>query len=210
VSKVLGKPLNGSDLVDKIVCIYPSEACYNRCCDNCCNLNVSDLFLQGVDIDEQADTTWSLWTNNNNYVELQHCSGTFRSLLDQLNSRWPVFVTHTYVTRQQRDYIKFIKINSSVTTFAVVHMDFAENFAFVVQKEIQSAYWSKKQATVYTIVIKIGSNHRNMVIISNRMVHDTSFVYCVQMILVKFIREEYPTVQKINYVRYEISFFLIF
>ncbi|CAF4835922.1 unnamed protein product, partial [Rotaria magnacalcarata] len=58
------------------------------------------------DIEEKPDTTWSLWTTNNNHVELQHFNGTFRSLIDQLNGRWPSFVTHTYVTRQQRDYIK--------------------------------------------------------------------------------------------------------
>jgi hypothetical protein len=86
-------------------------------------------------------------------------------------------------------------------------MDFAENFSFVVQKEIQSAYWNQKQTTLYTIVINVGSDHRNMVIISNRMVHDPTFVYCAQQLIVKFIREEYPSVHKINYVRYEITLF---
>ena len=109
------------------------------------------------------------------------------------------------------DYIKSIKITSSFSTFAVVQMDFAENFSFFAQKEIQSAYWNQKQATVYPIVISVGTDHRNVVIISNRMVHDTSFVYCAQKLIVTFIREEYPTIQKINYVRYEtISFHNIF
>ena len=122
-------------------------------------------------------------------------------MIDQLNERWPSFVTHTYVTRQQREHIKKIKLTSSLTTFVVVHMDFAENFSFVIQKEIQSAYWHQKQATLYTIVISVGSDHRSMVIVSNRMVHDTAFVYSAQQIIVKFIREEYPSVQRINYVR---------
>ena len=67
-------------------------------------------------------------------------------------------------------------MTSSFSTFAVAQMDFVENFSFVVQNEIQSAYWNQKQATVYTLVISVGANHRNVVIISNRMVHDTSFV----------------------------------
>jgi uncharacterized membrane protein len=105
---------------------------------------------------------------------LQHFNGSFRSLVDELNGRWSSFVTHTYVTRQQRDSIKNIKLTSSLTTFAVIQIDFAENFSFIVQKEVQSAYWHQKQATVYTVVINIGANHRNMVIISNRMAHDTT------------------------------------
>ena len=197
-------------MVDKTVCALPSEDCYNRRCDNCCNINVSDIFITDTDIDEQADTAWSLWTIANNHVELQHLSGSFRSLIDQLNVRWPAFVTHCYVTRQQRDYIKAIKMSSSFSTFAVVQMDFAENFSFVVQKEIQSAYWNQKQATIYTTVISVGTDHRNVVIISNRMVHDTSFVYCAQKLIVSFVREKYPTIQKIKYVRYETAFYNIF
>ena len=197
-------------MVDKTVCALPSEDCYNRRCDNCCNINVSDIFIIDTDIDEQADTAWSLWTIANNHVELQHLSGSFRTLIDQLNVRWPAFVTHCYVTRQQRDYIKAIKMSSSFSTFAVVQMDFAENFSFVVQKEIQSAYWNQKQATIYTTVISVGTDHRNVVIISNRMVHDTSFVYCAQKLIVSFVREKYPTIQKIKYVRYETTFYNIF
>ena len=136
-------------MVDKTVCALPSEDCYDRRCDNCCNINVSDIFITDTDIDEQAHTAWSLWTVTNNHVELQHLNGSFRSLIDQLNVRWPAIVTHCYVTRQQRDYIKSIKITSSFSTFAVAQMDFAENFSFVVQNEIQSAYWNQKQATVY-------------------------------------------------------------
>lgn len=153
------------------------------------------------DLDEKPDTTWSLWVNVNNHVELQHFSGSFRSLIDKLNNLWPSFITHTFVTRQQRDYIKTLKLTSGFTTFAVIHIDFAENFSFVIQKEIQSAYWNTKQASLYTVVINVGTDHRSMVIISNRMTHDTSFVYCTQQLIVDFIRDEYPTVTKINYVR---------
>jgi hypothetical protein len=86
-------------------------------------------------------------------------------------------------------------------------MDFAENFSFVMQKEIQSAHWNKKQATLYTVSITIGDDHRNMVIISNRMMHDTSFMYCAQKLISSFIRDEFPNVKKINYVMYETPLF---
>ncbi|CAF1502656.1 unnamed protein product [Adineta ricciae] len=84
--------------------------------------------------------------------------------------------------------------------YSVVHVDFAENFTFVTQNEIQSAYWNQKQATVYTVVIQTDADHRNMVLISNRMTHDTAFVYCTQEIIVVLIREEYRNVHKIHYV----------
>ena len=118
-----------------------------------------------AEIDEKPDAAWSLWTTTNNRVELLHCHGSFRSLIDELDGRWSSFVTHTYVTRQQRDHVKAIKLTSNLTTFVVVQMDFAESFSFVVQKEIQSAYWNQKQASLYAIVITINTEHRNMTII---------------------------------------------
>lgn len=169
----------------------------------CCNVNVSSLFINdNDDFDEQITIGWSLWTIRNNHVELQHSTGLFRSVIGELNSRWLSFVTHVYVTRQQRDYVRNIKLTSSLTTFAVVHVDFAENFTFIVQTEIQSAYWNQKQATVYTVLIDISVHHRNMVIVSNRMTHDTAFVYCTQKLIVAFILKEFPTINRIYYVRY--------
>lgn len=156
------------------------------------------------DLDENLVVSWSLWITANHRVELQHFHGSLKSLVDHLNDRWSSFVTHSYVTRQQREYIKSLRPLSGSNMFALVHCDFAENFTFLIQQEIQSAYWNQRQATLYTIVINIGNEHRNMVVISDRMIHDTSFVYCTQEILVKFILDEYPAITKINYVRYDI------
>lgn len=163
------------------------------------------MIFDDGDLDEDLDASWSLWVTSNHRVELQHLNGTLKSLVEHLNDRWSSFVTHSYVTRQQREYIKSLRSLSGPTTFALINCDFAENFTFVNQQEIQSAYWSQRQATLYTIVINIGNDHRNIVVISDRMVHDTSFVYCTQEIIVAFIRNEYPTVTKFNYVRYNIK-----
>jgi len=209
VSKTLLNKLNGRDLINKTVCKFPTEDCYSRRCDECCNLNVSDFIIPDeTDIDSKFNVGWSLWINTNNHVELQRFNGSFRQLINELNSRWPSFIHHAFITRHQREHIKNLKLISDLNTFAVVHMDFAENFSFIIQNEIQSAYWNQKQATIYTIVINVGNHHHNMVIISNRMTHDTAFVYCAQQIITTFIRQKYPSIKKINYVRYGFIFVL--
>ena len=82
----------------------------------------------------------------------------------------------------------------------MVQLDFAQNFSLIVQREIQSAYYSRRQATILTIYIRIGDEHRNMVIISDYHAHDTRFVYSVQKYIVDFIRKQYPNIYKVNYV----------
>ncbi len=148
----------------------------------------------------QDTASWSIWKKVNSRYELLHLTGTFRALLEEIDDLWPNFITHSFCTRQQRDYIALIKEMSSITTSAVVQLDFAQNFSFVIQREIQSAYYSRQQATIFTIYIRIGEEHRNMVFISDYLAHDTKFVYAAQKRIVEFLRKEYPNVSKINYV----------
>ena len=93
-----------------------------------------------------------------------------------------------------------IKEISSVTTFVVAQLDFAQNFSFVIQREVQSACFLRQQAAILTVYIKIGEEHRNMVFISDYLTRDTRFVYCAQKSIVDFLRKEYHNVIKINYV----------
>ena len=67
------------------------------------------VIVNGTEIDETSDTTWSLWTNTNNRVELLRHHGSFRALINNLDSRWSSFIIHRYVTRQQSDHVKVIK-----------------------------------------------------------------------------------------------------
>ena len=100
--------------------------------------------------------------------------------LDDLDEVWPQFLLHHYTTIQQRDYIQKIKEESSEKGTAVVQIDFAENYDFISQNEIQSAHWGHEQATIFTIYIKMGSGHRNLAVISDYMHHTTEFVHFAQ------------------------------
>jgi hypothetical protein len=101
-------------------------------------------------------------------------------MLDALNELWPHFLLHHYTTIQQRDFIRQIKESSSETGLAVVQLDFAENFSLITQTEIQSAHWAHRQATIFTVHVKMGAGHRNLAIISDYMQHTTEFVYYAQ------------------------------
>ena len=163
-------------------------------------LKASDILSNGIDVEVQDLTSWSIWKKLNSRYELLHLTGTFRALLEEIDNLWPCFITHTYFTHEQKDYITSIKEASSKNTFAVVQLDFAQNFSLIVQREIQSAYYSRRQATILTTYIRIGDEHRNMMIISDYLAHDTRFVYSAQKYIVDFIRKQYLNIYKVNYV----------
>jgi hypothetical protein len=189
-----------NSLLELTICKTPSEYCYYRECTNCHHLIASDILADGIDVELQDVASWSIWKKVNSRYELIHVTGSFQALLEEIDELWPNFITHNFYMHQQRDYIALIKEKSSITTFAIVQLDFSQNFSFVTQREIQSAYYSRQQATMFTIFIKIGVEHRNMVIISDYLAHDTRFVFCAQQIIIEFLRKEYHNLLKIMYV----------
>ena len=187
------------NLLEQTLCTSPSEQCHYRRCVHCRNLKASDILSDGIDVEIQDLASWSIWKKVNTRYELLHQTGTFRTLLKEIDDLWPSFIKHSFCTREQRDYIALIKETSSLTTFAVVQLDFAQNFTFVIQREVQSAYFTRQQATIFTVYIRIGEEHRTMALISAYLAHDTRFLYSVQKIIINFLRKEYPNVSKINY-----------
>ena len=110
-------------------------------------------------------------------------------------------VNFSYITTEEREYIKNLGLNSTDTTYIVAQIDFAGNFTFFHQREVQGYHWNKKQITIFTVHLKTGSTSENIAIISDYMSHNTSLVYVAQRQIVEFIKRQFPLVKTINYLR---------
>lgn len=60
--------------------------------------------------------------------------------------------SHSYISRAQTSYLQKRKDNLDNNS-AIVLLDFAENYSFVVQDEVQAFHWNNVQATLHPIVI---------------------------------------------------------
>ena len=87
-----------------------------------------------------------------------------------------------------------------------MQMDFAENFSFIIQGEVQSSYFSKNQATLHPFIIYVRSLNGNLLteskcycVISDNLLHNTEAVFSYVSKIIPILKEEYPQVQKINY-----------
>ncbi len=81
------------------------------------------------------------------------------SLLTEIEERWSASLLHTYYNRQQRDYIKELRTQSSDKTFIVAQIDFSMNYTLLRQREVQQGFFSQHQATLFTIHLAIGQEH---------------------------------------------------
>ena len=121
--------------------------------------------------------------------------------MNEIEEQWPYFLMHSYCNRQQREYITQLRVQSNKQNFIVAQIDFSMNYTLIRQHEVQQGFFSQHQATLFTIHLIIGNEHRDLAIVSNSMEHTTSFVYCAQRMIVEFVKKHYPLVKKINYLR---------
>ena len=60
---------------------------------------------------------------------------------------------HEYIRRTQQKYFTECMTQAALGEIVVVQVDFAENYRTLEQDEIQSAHYSYKQVTVFTMCI---------------------------------------------------------
>ena len=96
------------------------------------------------------------------------------------------------------------KKESLLPNEAIVLGDFAENYQFIIQDEIQSYHWSKEYCTLHPIVVYFLDDHGNLshksfCFISNDNQHDTCFVHRVQKLLIDYMKINYPHITMLFY-----------
>ena len=86
----------------------------------------------------------------------------------------------------------------------IVLAEFAENYVFPVKHEIQSYHWSKEYNTLHPLVAYFingdgNIQHNSPCFISDDNNHAANFVYKIQAVLVDYLKENLPIVDKIFY-----------
>ena len=87
---------------------------------------------------------------------------------------------------------------------AIVLLDFAESYPYIVQDAIQSFHWNKLQATLHPIVVYHLQNETlvpiDFCVISDSMVHDTNAVHCFLKTTISKLRDIIPGLSHLIYL----------
>lgn len=124
--------------------------------------------------------------------------------LQDFNKDLPDVLKHDYIAKSQARYFNEVK-STLVEGEFVVTLDFAENYTCHVQDAVQSYHWSSKQATLHPYVIYYNKNnkikHRSYVVISEKVLHDTSSVHLFNEKMISYLKQTFGSekVKKIIY-----------
>ena len=190
------------DLMSMVVCDLNNKMCMIHRCENCPGDEVLREFLDEKFADsEEEEISFQQWQGTDRAMLYTQTTST-QEFIELIVNAISNLTVHSYIAKCQARYLKDRKDNLSGTA-CIVLLDFAENYQFMVQDEIQGFHWNNIGCTLHPVALyhmKDGELQcESLCVISDDMEHDTPFVYQVQAEVVKYLKRELPHVIDIEY-----------
>lgn len=186
----------------KFVCVEPTEECYYRSCKNCPRTSsVIDDLNELFEHNDEDEVRYKKWTSTNHCTLIEVTCST-EVFLQSLSEQIRKILKHDFDAKSQSRYYSNLKNILKPGEFLVT-LDFAENYAFVVQEAAQAFHWNNDQATIFPMVVYYKDNdeskHFSFVVISDCRHHDTVAVYMFQKKLIQYLKRRFDDVSKLYY-----------
>lgn len=114
---------------------------------------------------------------------LEKITSPVNEFIDRFCAQLHELIPHSFIAKQQSNFFETAKNNSKPGEFVVV-CDFSENYTFITQDAVQSAYYSSTQCTLHPFAIYYVEDNvvkeKSLLVISSCLTHDTIAVYQFQ------------------------------
>ncbi|KAG1665912.1 ARL14 effector protein [Nymphon striatum] len=191
------------DLMKMVVCDVSSRMCMVHRCKDCPGTTNLEEFLNNhfkdyTDDDQILYQQWQSTDRSNLYT----ISSTIAEYVCCLTKAIDNLTSHSFIAKCQSQYLSQEKDNLGSDS-CIALFDFAENYQYTVQDEVQSFHWNKSQCTIHPVVIYFKEegklNHQSLCCISDDLEHDTGFVHALQSQVVSYLAKEHLSIKHIHY-----------
>lgn len=199
----LGVPqLSCGSLMGMAVCSTESENCMMHKCAECPGREalfkkLEEITSDSGDYGEEIEYKQWISTDRCTLTTVKDSLDTFKNKLAECI--WKLTVHH-FVAKSQSDYLS--KLKKELThKEVIVQLDFAENYTFIIQDEVQSSYFNSKQATLHPLVVYSSNSAQAKCysIISDCLNHDTTTVHTFLSRFIPMLLEDFPGTTKVHY-----------
>ena len=121
-------------------------------------------------------------------------STTVEEFIEKVCEKLDMITSHSYIVKSQAEYLKKIKSKMSQKEVTIL-FDFAENFKFVVNDEVQGNHRNQQQRTLHPVVVHHKCNEKSQLtttslcFISDDLDHDVNTVHKILAESTKYIKE---------------------
>ena len=189
-----------------LVCDITSSMCMIHRCSKCPGKGKLFSYLRQLllcnEEDEDKMVTFSQWETTDR-PDLSVHTLSIHDFIEKLSNKLDRLTSHSFISKAQSSHLKYLKQNIKPEE-CIILLDFAENYSFLAQDEVQSFFWNCKQCTIHPAVVYYKNSmgllkSKSYAFVSNDLKHDTPFVFEVQKGLIADITSFLPGVTKIYY-----------
>ena len=143
------------NILSKLVCSLENRTCMLHLCELCPGKIVVQDYLAEVfnshDFDDEDIVTYKQWVHTNR-TTLVTLSTSVQEFIQVACDAFDNLRQHHFVAKAQASYLSKLKDDISHDE-AVVLLDFAENYSFLIQDAVQGHHWDNAQATLHPFVV---------------------------------------------------------
>ncbi|XP_063604197.1 LOW QUALITY PROTEIN: uncharacterized protein LOC134779822 [Penaeus indicus] len=207
-AKLLLSPIgaNYKELTKFLVCDIDNKECMVQHCPNC--PKSTEIFqhklyeiLENEGYAEDDTIEFQQWTNTDRATMVRQTEYVY-NYVDIVETQLQKLTSHSFIAKAQSRYLKSRKADMDSST-ALILGDFAENYKFMVQDEVQGFHWNNCSCTLHPVVVyyKEGSElqHMSFCIITDDLSHDVPTVYEVQRAVLNFIKRKIVHLTSVEY-----------
>ena len=142
-----------NELLQHLVCDTENNICMEHRCQNCPGIDglLNKLMEMFSDMDDEEPIHFQQWQSTDR-TQIMTLSLPRFEFLQLLAEKLDHLSAHLYIAKAQAAYMRHRK-ETSKTNECLILADFAENYHFIVQDEIQSCHWSKESCSLHPVVI---------------------------------------------------------
>lgn len=204
ITKDLQNPLTRyKDCFQILTCRNAKPACYLRSCSSCYGVDkLSELLVESLNTQTFTEVIFSTWQSTDRCTLKKECLSV-DDYIDELCNGAEKLLPHHFISKNQEEYI-MNRRNNLREDEVLFHLDFSENYAYVVQNAAQAFHYNNDQCTVHPSIFYYKSEnkieHKSIVLLSDCTTHDTTAVYILQRTVIPEIKKICPKVKRIIYV----------
>jgi len=200
----LGNLLEDLDaFIEYVLCEDPTELCHLGYCEHCPKKDQ----LQAL-FDHLEDTiSYRQWIKTD-YMDFKIIQESKQEFTDRFKTLIPKMITHHFVYRNQKQFLKELKLQmNSFPNAGVMTVDFGQNYSFVVQNAVQGFHWTNTQATIHPFVLHFSMlvngipeiRHKTYFVISDEKRHDATVFHIFRQRVIELIKNDFPSLTKLYY-----------
>ena len=138
----------------QLICNRPLPRCYLGCCQYCHDTSKLMRHLQTLLEESMIDEIvykHAQWVSVNRST-LESICNTSDDFVESFCEKLNLLLSHSFIATQQAVFYKDIK-SCLKTGKVLVTVNFAENYAFVLQGAAQGFHWNNARSTIHPFVV---------------------------------------------------------